>query len=194
MRDQKCQTGDLDKVAKAVADARTVSRDGAGPSSIDASETRLKPHHRLLRSALHVWFRLTRGMTMGVRAMVLDAEGRVFLVRHSYIPGWHLPGGGIEAGQSAREALAMELHEEGSIVLESEPVLFGVYLNRHAAPRDHVLLYIVRGFRQTAPRLPDREIVETGFFALDALPEGTTRGTRRRLDEVLAGAEPAQVW
>lgn len=133
-------------------------------------------------------------MTLGVRAMVLDGEGRVFLVRHTYIPGWHLPGGGVEAGQNTREALAMELSEEAHIVLTSEPVLFGIYQNLHAAPRDHVLLYVVREFVQQRERLPDREIAEARFFALDALPDATTAATRRRLDEVLGGQTPPAHW
>lgn len=131
---------------------------------------------------------------MGIRAVVLDAEGRIFLVRHSYVPGWHLPGGGIEAGQSAHEALEMELSQEGNLQLAGAPLLFGVYLNRPAAPRDHVLLYVVRDFRQSAPRMPDHEIVECGFFPLDALPAATTEGTRRRLREVLAGEAVSPFW
>ena len=35
---------------------------------------------------------------------------------------------------------------------------------------------------------PNREIVAHGFFALDALPDGTTPGTRRRIAEVLQGS------
>lgn len=150
--------------------------------------------HRLLRRVFHLYFRLTRAMTMGVRAAVLDGEGRVFLVRHTYVPGWHLPGGGIEAGQSAREALAMELAEEGHITLTGEPQLFGIYQNREAAPRDHVLLYVVRAFVQEKPRLADRELAETGFFPLDALPAGTTPATRRRLEEVRHARNPPGTW
>ncbi len=149
---------------------------------------------RLLRRAAHVWFLLSRGMTLGVRALVLDGEGRVFLVRHSYTPGWHFPGGGVERGQTAREALEMELREEGNIMLAGEPSLFSVYHTGAAAPRDHVLLYIVRAFDQPTPRLPDREIVECGFFAVSALPPGTTAGTLRRLREVLDGTAISAVW
>ncbi|MEM9842987.1 MAG: NUDIX domain-containing protein, partial [Pseudomonadota bacterium] len=37
-------------------------------------------------------------MTLGVRAIVENAEGQVLLVRHTYTPGLYLPGGGVERG------------------------------------------------------------------------------------------------
>ena len=94
-------------------------------------------------------------MTLGVRAVVLDGENRVFLVKHSYVSGWHLPGGGVETGETLREALTRELMEEGKIELVGEPTLFGVYLNSHVSRRDHVALYLVRHFRQE--QLPGAE-------------------------------------
>jgi hypothetical protein len=42
--------------------------------------------------AAQAWFRLRRPLTLGVRAAVFDGEGRIALVRHTYTPGWHLPG------------------------------------------------------------------------------------------------------
>src|SRR6187200_446523 len=52
------------------------------------------------RFILHPWFRLTRGMSLGVRALVRDENGRILLIRHSYAPGWLLPGGGVERGET----------------------------------------------------------------------------------------------
>ncbi|OLP57216.1 DNA mismatch repair protein MutT [Rhizobium rhizosphaerae] len=149
---------------------------------------------KLLLRAVHAVFFLTRGMTLGVRAACFDAEGRIFLVRHGYVPGWHLPGGGVERGETAAQALAKELREEGNLVLGDAPRLLQVYFNRAASRRDHVLLYVCRNVTQTAPRKPDAEIREADFFALDALPPETTGSTRRRLAEIAGTLSPDDVW
>ena len=149
---------------------------------------------RRLMSLLHVYHRLTRPMTLGVRAIVVDGRDRIFMVRHSYTPGWHLPGGGVEPGEALVDALARELLEEGNLVLGAAPALFGVYWNKRASPRDHVAVYLVRDFHQTAPRGPDAEIVETQWFARNALPQDATPGARARLREALDGAPPSPLW
>lgn len=149
---------------------------------------------RLVSWGLHTFWRFSRGMTLGVRAVVLDDRGRVFLIRHTYVPGWHLPGGGVETGETALEALARELREEAGIALAGEPELAGVFFNRRISRRDHVLVYVVRAFTVAETKQPDREIAEAGFFPLDALPEGTTRATRIRLSEILDGRPPATTW
>jgi ADP-ribose pyrophosphatase YjhB (NUDIX family) len=147
-----------------------------------------------LRRVLHFFWRFSRGLTVGVRAVVVDNEGKVFLIEHSYVAGWHLPGGGVETGETLMVALARELHEEGNIELTGPPRLFGVYFNRRVSRRDHVALFVVRAFRQTAQPKPGREIIGHGFFARDALPAGTTRGTRERLAEVFDGRPAAEIW
>jgi 8-oxo-dGTP pyrophosphatase MutT (NUDIX family) len=152
---------------------------------------RLEP---LLRRAFHLYWRFARGMTLGVRAVVLDADNRVFLVKHSYVAGWHLPGGGVEVGETFGEALRRELAEEGRIEAVSEPVLHGVFLNSHVSRRDHVAVYLVRQFRQDRPPEPNREIVACGFFAVNALPAETTEGTRLRIAEALEGRPPIATW
>jgi len=133
-------------------------------------------------------------MTLGVRAIVIDPQGRVFLIKHSYVSGWHLPGGGVETGETVQEALARELLEEGGITALEPPLLHGMYFNGRVSGRDHVATFIVRVFRQEGvPRNP-REIVDHGFFSPGALPPDTTRGTRARLAEVLDGAAISQRW
>ena len=147
-----------------------------------------------IRRSLHAYWRMSRGLTVGVRAVVFDGEGRVFLVKHSYVPGWHLPGGGVETGETIVTALERELREEGNIELTEPPVLHAIYFNRRISRRDHVAVYIVRAFRQLAPPQPNREIVAHGFFAPQALPEDTTRATRERIAEVITDRRPADLW
>jgi 8-oxo-dGTP pyrophosphatase MutT (NUDIX family) len=146
------------------------------------------------RPLLHLYWRWSRPATLGARALVVDGTGRVFLVKHSYVDGWHLPGGGVEAGETMLAALARELAEEGNIELTAAPKLHALYFNKRASRRDHVALYVVHDFRQTAMPKPNREIVEHGFFALGALPDDTTRATRARLAEVFDGVAVSELW
>jgi 8-oxo-dGTP pyrophosphatase MutT (NUDIX family) len=148
----------------------------------------------VLRRVFHLYWLFARGMTLGVRAVVLDHEDRVFLVKHSYVAGWHLPGGGVEVGETFMEALRRELVEEGRIELAGEPVLHGLFFNGHVSRRDHVAVYVVRRFTQDRLPEPNREIIGCGFFAVTALPEATTQGTRLRIAEVLEGRARAATW
>ena len=152
---------------------------------------RLEP---LLRRIFHLYWRLVRGMTLGVRAVVLDGDNRVFLVKHSYVAGWHLPGGGVEVGESFGEALRRELMEEGRIACSTEPALHGLFFNSHVSRRDHVAVFVVRQFSQDRLPEPNHEIIACGFFDAGALPEDTTRGTRLRIAEVIAGKERISTW
>ncbi|MDB5578823.1 MAG: hydrolase [Bradyrhizobium sp.] len=147
-----------------------------------------------LRRVFHLYWRFARGMTLGVRAVVLDGDDRVFLVKHSYVSGWHLPGGGVEVGETFREALRRELAEEGRIELAGEPPLHGLFLNSHVSRRDHVAVYVVRQFSQDRLPEPNHEIVACGFFDAKTLPEETTPGTRLRIAEVLEGRAPIATW
>jgi len=153
--------------------------------------TRFEP---LLRRIFHLYWRFARGMTLGVRAVVLDGDNRVFLVKHSYVSGWHLPGGGVEVGETFRDALQRELVEEAGIELSAEPALHGVFFNSHVSRRDHVAVYLIRHFRQDRLPEPNHEIVACGFFGAGALPADTTEGTRLRISEVLEGRAPIATW
>lgn len=134
-------------------------------------------------------------LSLGVRLLALDRDGRVFLVRHSYVPGWHLPGGGVEPGETARIAAVREAREEGGLDLDRPPELFHVYANRTLGRHDHVLLFVARDVAPaTRPPRSRLEIREAGFFAPGAPPPETTAATRNRIEEVLSGRKPADIW
>ena len=134
------------------------------------SDVPLSLWSRLRGRLFHLYFRIRRPMTLGVRALVIDAQSRVFLIRHTYVPGWQLPGGGVETGETVREALAKELMEEGNIQLTGQAELFAIYFNRRMSVRDHVAFFVCRSVEQVSAKMPDHEIAESGFFALDDLP------------------------
>ena len=159
-----------------------------------ALETLRRALEPAIRRILHLYWRFARGMTLGVRAVVIDSQGRVFLVKHSYVSGWHLPGGGVETGETIQESLARELMEEGGITAQEPPVLHGVFFNARVSRRDHVAVFVIRDFRQEGGPRHRAEIVDCGFFPLDALPAETTRGTRARIAEVFDGAAIPERW
>ena len=146
-----------------------------------------------LTPIFHFWWRLKRPMTLGVRGFARDDEGRVLLIRHTYQRGWHLPGGGVEPGETALQAATREMAEEGGVEAMAVPVLLGFYSNHANHPNDHIAFYRFDAWKPCPP-LDNGEIAERGFFALDALPEGVSPGTRRRLAEVLEGAAASAVW
>jgi 8-oxo-dGTP pyrophosphatase MutT (NUDIX family) len=138
--------------------------------------------------------RLTRGMTLGVRALVIGPDGRIFLVKHSYVSGWHLPGGGVEPGETLIDALVRELREEGNLEPTAPPALHGMFFNDSLSPCNHVAVFVVRDFRQLGAPVPDYEIIAHGFFGLDELPNDTTAATRARIIEVIGGAPVRERW
>jgi 8-oxo-dGTP pyrophosphatase MutT (NUDIX family) len=148
----------------------------------------------ILRPAVHLYWRLSRGMTLGVRALVIDERRRVFLVQHSYVRGWHLPGGGVEPGETMIDALIRELREEGNLEPTAPPRLHGLFFNDRVSRRDHVAVFVIADFRQIGEPVPDHEIIAHGFFGLNELPNDTTGPTRARIIEVLGGAPVTERW
>ena len=147
----------------------------------------------LIRPAFHVYARTTRGMTLGVRGLVTNEAGQILLIEHTYMPGWHMPGGGVERGESSEEALAREMVEEAGVKLTAPPRLVSIHANGGRFRGDHVLFYRVEAWRACRPTSRG-EIRQVGWFELDALPADTTPPTRQRIAEALGGAAADRRW
>ena len=138
-------------------------------------------------------YRQMRGMTLGTRTLIVRPSQEVLLVRHTYAPGWLLPGGGVERGETLYQAAMREVREEAAITAEEEPHLHGMFLNDKQFPGDHVACFVLRKFSEGIFR-SGLEIAEARFFFREELPSDTTGGTRRRIAEVLDGAAPTRDW
>lgn len=133
-------------------------------------------------------------VTLGVRVAILSQD-RVFLIRHSYLPGWHFPGGGVEPGESAPDAAVREMREETGLIATAPLVLFGLYHQTNAmTDRDHVALYLCRAHRIGQPFRPGFEIAAGDWFPLDALPDGLSASTQKRLSEIAGEASQSLRW
>lgn len=148
----------------------------------------------IIGKLLQRYWRLSRGLTLGAQAAVIDAQDRILLIRHTYQPGWHFPGGGVERLETAEAALTRELEEEVGVALTAKPELFGIYANFRSFPNDHIALFIVRSWSQARVPEPNYEIAEQGMFARDALPANISSGTARRIGEIFEGTPRAPMW
>lgn len=128
----------------------------------------------------------------GAHAMIEDEKGRLLLVRHTYAPGWHFPGGGVNRGEPAEEAVLRELKEEIGLTAAQSLVLFGIYTRKHIWATNVIVLFHLKGaafdFR------PNAEIAEAKFFAPDAPPEGIGSGAHRRFLEHAQGTQKSPYW
>lgn len=150
---------------------------------------------KILSKMLHLFFGITRPMTMGARCIVHDGAGSVMLVRHTYVAGWHLPGGGVDVGETCEAAVIREVAEESNMDLTGKPVLFGVYLNSLVSARDHVILYISDSWNYKEGLLSTRpEIAESRMFKLTELPISIDPSTRKRLDEWRGVTAKDLIW
>lgn len=163
------------------------------PKDHSRGRCRVSPD-KMIRSALQRYWRYSRGLTLGAQGVVLDADNRVLLIRHTYRPGWHFPGGGVEKGETVEDALRRELEEEAGVELSGPPELFGLYANHHLFPGDHIALFVIRAWRQLAVPKPNAEIAEQAMFPCDALPEAISPPTRERIREILGVRPRSPHW
>lgn len=141
----------------------------------------------MLIHLLYIGFRiycfLFRPIRMGVRTMMIQ-DDKVWLVRHTYIPGWFMPGGGLKRGETLEQAARRETYEETGAQL-NKVTLLGAYTSFVDWKTDHGIVFLCKDFTITGQ--PDDEIAEVQAFSLNKLPDDLWPSHRLRLLEIAAG-------
>lgn len=134
---------------------------------------------------------LATPVSMGVSAIV-ESAGRVVVVRHSYLPGYHLPGGGVDRGEAPADAVVREMREEIGLTHCAPPQFLGLYTRKVGPVTNHIALYRLAEAEFTFR--PGLEIRECCLIKPDAPPEGVAAATCRRLAEYCVGQPGQGPW
>jgi len=148
----------------------------------------------LIEAVYQPAMRLKRGQTLGARCVLIDAGGRVLLIRHTYVPGWSFPGGGVEHNETLVQALKRELREEVGVTLEGDPELHGIFANFERFPGDHVARFVSRAWRQDGTPRRNLEIAEQRLFVPGEWPKSLSPATGRRLGELFGDDSLSPYW
>lgn len=143
---------------------------------------------RVLFFFFRIFTFLFRPVRMGTRVMLIQ-DDRVLLIRHTYVPGWYMPGGGLKRGETLEQAIRREAREETGAEM-GELKLLGAFTSFNDYKTDHNIVFLCQDFTLNGKH--DSEIAEARFFPLNELPADIQPGHRRRLEEYQAGAEPPQ--
>lgn len=136
---------------------------------------------------------LVGASTVGVRTLVVNEQNQVLLLKHTYMPGWHFPGGGVFSGEPARIAAIRELCEEAGVIALGDMELFGVYFHKVMWVNDYIILYIVKNFSQATVSLGG-EISAVRWFSLENLPEDLSECTHQRISEYFFNHPKQDQW
>lgn len=139
--------------------------------------------------------RLLHFSTLGVKALVVNSQQQILLVEHTYTDGWHLPGGGIDSGETPKMAICRELKEETGLTVSADDlILFSIYWHQIHGANDYPILYIVKKYEEISDAPKSPEIKQIGWFAPHDLPVNTPIYTRQRIQEYLQNLPASEAW
>ena len=111
---------------------------------------------------------------LDIRAVVLNEEEKVLLVREREDGLWTLPGGWVDVGESPSESVQREVKEESGYAVRAVRLLALWDTDKHPHPPMpfHIYkLYFLCELSGGSPLAASTETEGVGFFSKDALPE-----------------------
>ena len=123
--------------------------------------------YRFLYLGFKIYCFLFRPIRMGVRVVMIE-DDKAWLVRHTYLSGWYLPGGGLKKWEALDQAAKREAREETGAEL-GKISLLGVFTSYAQWKTDHTSVFLCKDFKFVGGS--DAEIAEMRAFPIDELPE-----------------------
>jgi len=101
--------------------------------------------------------------------VIAEVDDKIVLIeRRNFPPGWAIPGGFVDFGETVEDAAIREAREEISLAVEIRALL-GVYSRPDRDPRGHTITLVYVGRAKGSPR-GDDDARQARLFSLDALP------------------------
>lgn len=140
---------------------------------------------------MNLWQRVWRKTRLGVCAIIVNEQGEILLVKHTYSDGWFLPGGAARSGENLLDAIRRELAEELSLELDSPLGVHGIFF--HERKREYISVFAFEVDKSTEVT-QNWEIEDWGWYNLESLPQGLSLGAERRLLEWRGESHYSGVW
>jgi len=147
----------------------------------------------LKKAVRRIWRFLSPGMrarlvrsvqtsfTVSAAAIVTNEQGKVLLLNHVLRPdsGWGYPGGFVNKGEQAEDAIRREVREETGIDLDK------LELHDVRNSGTHIeILFVAKSVGE--PEVRSREIIELGWFGIDDFPQELPRRQQEQIRKTLS--------
>ena len=139
--------------------------------------------YRFLYLGFKIYCFIFRPIRMGVRVAMIEND-KVWLIRHTYLDGWFLPGGGLNKWEALDQAARREAREETGAEL-GDVSLLGVFTSYRQWKTDHTAVFLCKDFKFEG--VSDAEIAELKLFPITQLPENMYDLHQNVLKKYLAG-------
>jgi ADP-ribose pyrophosphatase YjhB (NUDIX family) len=131
-------------------------------------------------------------MSLDATAVIINDDGAVVLIQRADFKTWALPGGRVEVGESAAQAVIREVYEETGlrVVLTG---LVGLYAMPHWIGNTHSVVFAAKpqaGVLRPQPGEAD----EARYFCAEELPERLNWWHRQPIRDAVSGVGGSAVW